>query len=147
MKGEPHCLLMFLLLHAYGRVSRTEHDSDQVGGRRAWNKGPGRFRLHEGPSARSLWQASKDEATLEAIRVVSGDLGVVKKPRSEGQGWESPREPYEVKAWYVPCSWMHAYVKSEFMVTLNNAKKQVAEYQAKAEMLNNEMQHFEYDYV
>ncbi|XP_020204784.1 LOW QUALITY PROTEIN: peptidyl-prolyl cis-trans isomerase PASTICCINO1-like [Cajanus cajan] len=32
-------------------------------------------------------------------KVVTDDLGVVKKVVSEGQGWESPREPYEVKAW------------------------------------------------
>ncbi|XP_019463927.1 PREDICTED: peptidyl-prolyl cis-trans isomerase PASTICCINO1 isoform X2 [Lupinus angustifolius] len=32
-------------------------------------------------------------------KVVSDDLGVVKKVIREGQGWESPREPYEVKAW------------------------------------------------
>ncbi|KAH1265910.1 Peptidyl-prolyl cis-trans isomerase PASTICCINO1 [Glycine max] len=31
--------------------------------------------------------------------VVTDDLGVVKKVVREGQGWESPREPYEVKAW------------------------------------------------
>ncbi|KAG6640123.1 hypothetical protein I3843_10G141800 [Carya illinoinensis] len=32
-------------------------------------------------------------------KVVSDDLGVLKKVIYEGQGWESPREPYEVKAW------------------------------------------------
>ncbi|KAM1648521.1 hypothetical protein FF1_009789 [Malus domestica] len=32
-------------------------------------------------------------------KVVSDDLGVLKKVITEGQGWESPREPYEVKAW------------------------------------------------
>ncbi|KAL4651235.1 hypothetical protein ACB092_01G144700 [Castanea dentata] len=32
-------------------------------------------------------------------KVISDDLGVVKKVINEGQGWESPREPYEVKAW------------------------------------------------
>ncbi|KAB2630577.1 peptidyl-prolyl cis-trans isomerase PASTICCINO1 [Pyrus ussuriensis x Pyrus communis] len=32
-------------------------------------------------------------------KVVSDDLGVVKKVITGGQGWESPREPYEVKAW------------------------------------------------
>lgn len=32
-------------------------------------------------------------------RVISEDLEVVKKVIHEGQGWESPREPYEVKAW------------------------------------------------
>ncbi|KAL1370973.1 hypothetical protein HN51_001192 [Arachis hypogaea] len=32
-------------------------------------------------------------------KVVTDDLGVVKKVINEGQGWESPREPYEVKAW------------------------------------------------
>ncbi|XP_072997511.1 peptidyl-prolyl cis-trans isomerase PASTICCINO1 [Typha latifolia] len=31
-------------------------------------------------------------------KVVSEDLGVVKKILDEGQGWESPREPYEVTA-------------------------------------------------
>ena len=43
--------------------------------RRAWEKGPGSgpFRLGEGPSARSVWQASKDEATLEAIRGAGPD--------------------------------------------------------------------------
>ncbi|XP_078180723.1 microtubule-associated protein TORTIFOLIA1-like isoform X4 [Carex rostrata] len=45
------------------------------GTRRGWEKGPGSgpFRLGEGPSARSAWQASKDEATLEAIRVAGED--------------------------------------------------------------------------
>ncbi|GLT75878.1 hypothetical protein SLA2020_475720 [Shorea laevis] len=33
------------------------------------------------------------------VKVVSDDLGVLKKVIKEGQGWESPREPYEVKAW------------------------------------------------
>lgn len=32
-------------------------------------------------------------------KVISEDLGVVKKIINEGQGWESPRAPYEVKAW------------------------------------------------
>lgn len=31
-------------------------------------------------------------------KVITDDLGVVKKVIEEGQGWESPREPYEVKA-------------------------------------------------
>ncbi|KAI4331686.1 hypothetical protein MLD38_029846 [Melastoma candidum] len=31
-------------------------------------------------------------------KVVTDDLGVVKKVISEGQGWETPREPYEIKA-------------------------------------------------
>lgn len=57
-----------------GRLPRTELDGDQVGNRRAWEKGPGP-RLGEGPSARSVWQASKDEATLEAIRVAGEDNG------------------------------------------------------------------------
>ncbi|KAJ4975511.1 hypothetical protein NE237_000617 [Protea cynaroides] len=56
-----------------GRSARAEHDSE--GGRRAWDKGPGPIRLGEGPSARSVWQASKDEATLEAIRVAGEDGG------------------------------------------------------------------------
>ncbi|XP_057992162.1 peptidyl-prolyl cis-trans isomerase PASTICCINO1 isoform X2 [Hevea brasiliensis] len=32
------------------------------------------------------------------VKVVSDDLGVIKKVVNEGLGWESPREPYEVKA-------------------------------------------------
>ncbi|XP_064947156.1 peptidyl-prolyl cis-trans isomerase PASTICCINO1-like isoform X2 [Musa acuminata AAA Group] len=32
------------------------------------------------------------------VKVVGEDLGVVKKIISEGQGWECPREPYEVEA-------------------------------------------------
>ncbi|MQM15936.1 hypothetical protein Taro_048887 [Colocasia esculenta] len=60
---------------ADGRLSRSERESDQISNRRAWDKGPGPFRLGEGPSARSVWQASKDEATLEAIRVAGEDNG------------------------------------------------------------------------
>ncbi|KAF6161054.1 hypothetical protein GIB67_007695 [Kingdonia uniflora] len=33
------------------------------------------------------------------VRVIKEDMGVVKKVIKEGEGWESPREPYEVKAW------------------------------------------------
>ncbi|KAG6744183.1 hypothetical protein POTOM_052893 [Populus tomentosa] len=36
---------------------------------------------------------------IDFSKVVSDDLGVIKKVIDEGQGWESPREPYEVKAW------------------------------------------------
>ncbi|CAN6452244.1 unnamed protein product [Victoria cruziana] len=57
-----------------GRLPRN--DIDLVGSRRGWDKGPGPVRLGEGPSARSVWQASKDEATLEAIRVAGEDNGV-----------------------------------------------------------------------
>ncbi|XP_074310892.1 peptidyl-prolyl cis-trans isomerase PASTICCINO1 [Silene latifolia] len=32
-------------------------------------------------------------------KVISEDLGVVKKVLYDGQGWETPRAPYEVKAW------------------------------------------------
>ncbi|OVA11501.1 hypothetical protein BVC80_9009g33 [Macleaya cordata] len=58
-----------------GRSPIRENDGDQVGNRRAWDKGPGSIRLGEGPSARSVWQASKDEATLEAIRVAGEENG------------------------------------------------------------------------
>ncbi|XP_043691380.1 microtubule-associated protein TORTIFOLIA1-like [Telopea speciosissima] len=57
-----------------GRSSRAEHDGEQVD-QRTWDKGPGPIRLGEGPSARSFWQASKDEATLEAIRGAGEDGG------------------------------------------------------------------------
>uniref|UniRef100_A0A7N0URG8 TOG domain-containing protein n=1 Tax=Kalanchoe fedtschenkoi TaxID=63787 RepID=A0A7N0URG8_KALFE len=63
------------------RSSKSAHNSDQVNNRRAWEKGTGPFRLGEGPSARSVWQASKDEATLEAIRVAGEDNGSVRTAR------------------------------------------------------------------
>lgn len=63
------------------RSPKSEHDNDQVGGRRAWDKGTGPVRLGEGPSARSVWQASKDEATLEAIRVAGEDSGTSRSAR------------------------------------------------------------------
>ncbi|KAI9115736.1 hypothetical protein K1719_013405 [Acacia pycnantha] len=56
-----------------GRSPKSAHDIDQGGSRRAWDKGAMPLRLGEGPSARSVWQASKDEATLEAIRVAGED--------------------------------------------------------------------------
>lgn len=49
--------------------------------RRAWDKSSVPIRLGEGPSARSVWQASKDEATLEAIRVAGEDCGVTSRTR------------------------------------------------------------------
>ncbi|XP_047336761.1 microtubule-associated protein TORTIFOLIA1-like [Impatiens glandulifera] len=55
------------------RSPRSEHENEQISGRRGWDKGAGPVRLGEGPSARSVWQASKDEATLEAIRVAGED--------------------------------------------------------------------------
>ncbi|KZV56416.1 hypothetical protein F511_00413 [Dorcoceras hygrometricum] len=63
------------------RTSKTENDADQAGSRRAWENGPGPVRFGEGPSARSVWQASKDEATLEAIRVAGEDNGVTRNAR------------------------------------------------------------------
>ncbi|KAK6946873.1 hypothetical protein RJ641_000346 [Dillenia turbinata] len=64
-----------------GRSPKSEHEGDQVG-RRAWDKGTGPGRLGEGPSARSVWQASKDEATLEAIRVAGEDNGTARTART-----------------------------------------------------------------
>ncbi|KAJ6332787.1 hypothetical protein OIU77_008774 [Salix suchowensis] len=63
------------------RSPRSEHESDQLGSRRAWDKGAGPVRHGEGPSARSVWQASKDEATLEAIRVAGEDSGLARTAR------------------------------------------------------------------
>ncbi|CAN4126870.1 unnamed protein product [Withania somnifera] len=33
------------------------------------------------------------------VKVITDDLGVLKKVIEEGKSWETPREPYEVKAW------------------------------------------------
>ncbi|KAK4359992.1 hypothetical protein RND71_022221 [Anisodus tanguticus] len=33
------------------------------------------------------------------VKVITDDLGVLKKVIEEGQSWETPREPYEVEAW------------------------------------------------
>ncbi|CAM6036847.1 unnamed protein product [Sphagnum compactum] len=51
-----------------GKLGRDNLDGEQVGNRRAWDRGAGPVRHGEGPSARSIWSASKDEATLAAIR-------------------------------------------------------------------------------
>ncbi|KAF5730567.1 microtubule-associated protein TORTIFOLIA1 [Tripterygium wilfordii] len=64
-----------------GRSPKSENDGDQGGSRRAWDNGVGPVRLGEGPSARSVWQASKDEATLEAIRVAGEDGGTSRTAR------------------------------------------------------------------
>ncbi|KAJ0250345.1 TORTIFOLIA1-like protein 1 [Hirschfeldia incana] len=57
-------------------------DSEQSGNsRRAWDKSSVQIRLGEGPSARSVWQASKDEATLEAIRVAGEEGGGTSRTR------------------------------------------------------------------
>ncbi|KAK9269496.1 hypothetical protein L1049_001271 [Liquidambar formosana] len=63
------------------RSPKSDHESDQASGRRAWDKGAGPVRFGEGPSARSVWQASKDEATLEAIRVAGEDNGSARTAR------------------------------------------------------------------
>ncbi|CAN6557912.1 unnamed protein product [Malus baccata var. baccata] len=64
-----------------GRSPKSENGSDQGNSRRAWDKGAGPVRFGEGPSARSVWQASKDEATLEAIRVAGEDNGTSRSGR------------------------------------------------------------------
>ncbi|XP_020222289.1 microtubule-associated protein TORTIFOLIA1 [Cajanus cajan] len=66
---------------ADGRSPKSVHDNDQAGNRRAWDKAAMPIRLGEGPSARSVWQASKDEATLEAIRVAGEDNGTSRATR------------------------------------------------------------------
>lgn len=65
-----------------GRSPKSVHESDQGGSRRAWDKAAMPFRLGEGPSARSVWQASKDEATLAAIRVAGEDNGTSRAARA-----------------------------------------------------------------
>ncbi|KAF8023828.1 hypothetical protein BT93_F1110 [Corymbia citriodora subsp. variegata] len=64
-----------------GRMCKPDHEGENVGSRRAWDKGAGPVRHGEGPSARSVWQASKDEATLEAIRVAGEDGGISRTAR------------------------------------------------------------------
>ncbi|KAK7305072.1 hypothetical protein VNO77_42971 [Canavalia gladiata] len=66
---------------ADGRSPKSAHEGDQGGNRRAWDKAAMPVRLGEGPSARSVWQASKDEATLEAIRVAGEDNGTSRATR------------------------------------------------------------------
>ena len=63
------------------RSPKAEHENDQSSSRRGWDKGAAPARLGEGPSARSVWQASKDEATLEAIRVAGEDNGATRTAR------------------------------------------------------------------
>jgi hypothetical protein len=60
------------------RSPRSDHESE-LSNRRIWDNnnnqrgGGPPLRFGEGPSARSVWQASKDEATLEAIRGAAGE--------------------------------------------------------------------------
>ncbi|KAG9159995.1 hypothetical protein Leryth_005735 [Lithospermum erythrorhizon] len=61
--------------------SKIESDTDQVANRRGWEKTGVPVRFGEGPSARSFWQASKDEATLEAIRGAGEDNGASRGAR------------------------------------------------------------------
>ncbi|KAI3768946.1 hypothetical protein L6452_00042 [Arctium lappa] len=64
-----------------GRSPKSDNGGEQVN-RRGWgDKGGGPARFGEGPSARSVWQASKDEATLEAIRVAGEDNGPIRTAR------------------------------------------------------------------
>ncbi|KAF6144709.1 hypothetical protein GIB67_030390 [Kingdonia uniflora] len=63
------------------RSPTLENDGNQVGNRRAWDKGSGFIRLGKGPSARSVWQASKDEVTLEAIRGAGEEDGQSQGPK------------------------------------------------------------------
>eukprot|EP00250_Pteridium_aquilinum_P006727 c16584_g2_i1 orf=216-3068(+) len=62
------------------RRSRNEADGNLFVSKNIQDRGSG-SRLGEGPSARSIWQASKDEATLAAIRV-AGEDGRIKLPDS-----------------------------------------------------------------
>ncbi|XP_073005875.1 microtubule-associated protein TORTIFOLIA1 [Typha latifolia] len=97
---------------AEGRVPRTESDGEQFATRRAWDKGQGPFRLGEGPSARSAWQASKDEATLEAIRVAGEDNGSSRVatraaiPELDGEALTDDNTGKERSALWA--SWTHA---------------------------------------
>ncbi|KMS98460.1 hypothetical protein BVRB_4g091550 [Beta vulgaris subsp. vulgaris] len=92
-----------------GRSPRSEHENDQVSARRAWDKGTGNVRHGEGPSARSVWQASKDEATLAAIRVAGDDSGTARVARvavreREAMGSDN-NEPERDPVW---TSWSNA---------------------------------------
>ncbi|KAL2943707.1 Microtubule-associated protein TORTIFOLIA1 [Bienertia sinuspersici] len=92
-----------------GRSPRSEHENDLVGARRAWDKGSGNVRHGEGPSARSVWQASKDEATLAAIRVAGDDSGTARTTRVavrelEAMGCDN-NEPERDPVW---TSWSNA---------------------------------------
>ncbi|XP_051124869.1 microtubule-associated protein TORTIFOLIA1-like isoform X2 [Andrographis paniculata] len=64
------------------RPGTSESEANQAGSRKGWEKGSAPVRFGEGPSARSVWQASKDEATLEAIRVAGEDNGVARSARA-----------------------------------------------------------------
>ncbi|KAG9132171.1 hypothetical protein Leryth_022225 [Lithospermum erythrorhizon] len=65
----------------YVNNSKIENYIDQVGNQRGWDKTGGPVRFGEGPSARSIWQASKDKATLEAIRGAGEDRGASRGAR------------------------------------------------------------------
>ncbi|EFJ20279.1 hypothetical protein SELMODRAFT_109316 [Selaginella moellendorffii] len=62
--------------HQQHQQQHVDSEDHQPVARRAWDRGPGPVRSGEGPSARSVWRASKDEATLEAIRGAAGEEAV-----------------------------------------------------------------------
>ncbi|KAH7404871.1 hypothetical protein KP509_15G048000 [Ceratopteris richardii] len=51
------------------------------------------------------------------VKVISDDLGVLKRILREGEGWETPRQPYEVRVWL---SWRTSTEKG--FVPLHNDK-------------------------
>lgn len=56
------------------RRMRDETEGNQyISSKKVQERGLGTFRLGEGPSARSIWQPSKEETTLAAIRVAGED--------------------------------------------------------------------------
>ncbi|KAH7297090.1 hypothetical protein KP509_26G053000 [Ceratopteris richardii] len=59
--------------NVFTKFEREDSADNHGAVRRLWDRVPGASRLGEGPSARSVWQASKDEATLAAIRVAGED--------------------------------------------------------------------------
>ncbi|XP_073028769.1 microtubule-associated protein TORTIFOLIA1-like [Primulina eburnea] len=111
------------------RNSKTENEADQAGNRRAWENGAGPVRFGEGPSARSVWQASKDEATLEAIRVAGEDNGITRSAQvaipemtAEALGGDGPvqeRDPIWT-SWSNAMDALHVgYVDSAFVEVLS----------------------------
>ncbi|KAF6161218.1 hypothetical protein GIB67_042357, partial [Kingdonia uniflora] len=63
------------------RSPMLKNGCNQVGNRRAWDKGSRSIRLGEGPSGSSVWQASKDKATIKTIRGAGKEDGQSQGPK------------------------------------------------------------------
>jgi hypothetical protein len=70
------------------KIDVEGNGNEHTGKRRVWDRIPRPVKFGEGPSARSVWQASKDETTLAAIRGMGEDVEPPELDGRMGSGFE-----------------------------------------------------------